>query len=44
MHAQSEPAVEWLRAQVDELLASGFLTDALRDAGQAPGLAAVSEQ
>ena len=37
-----EPAVQWLRELVDELLKSGFVADALRDAGQDPGLAAVS--
>ena len=37
-----EPAVQWLRELVDELLQSGFVADALRDAGQEPGLAAVS--
>lgn len=41
---RSEPAVEWLRGLVDELLASGFVADALRDAGQDPGLAVVSGQ
>ena len=39
-----EAAVAWLRALVDELLASGFVAAALRDAGQDPGLAAVSER
>ena len=40
---RAESSVAWLRALVDELLASGFVTEALRDAGQDPGLAAVSE-
>lgn len=35
-------AVAWLQALVDELLANGFVADALRDAGQDPGLAAIS--
>lgn len=39
---RAEAAVEWLRALVDELLVTGFVTRALRDAGQDPGLAAVS--
>ena len=37
-----EAAVTWLRTLVDELLATGFVAQALRDAGQEPGLAAVS--
>lgn len=37
-----EAAVEWVRSQVDGLLASGFVTQALVDAGQEPGLAAIS--
>lgn len=39
---RAESSVAWLRALVEELLASGFVTEALRDAGQDPGLAAVS--
>ena len=39
---RAEPSVAWLRTLVDELLASGFVAEALRDAGQDPGLAAVS--
>lgn len=37
-------AVAWLRTLVDELLTSGFVAAALRDAGQEPTLAAVSER
>ena len=37
-----EEAVNWLRDLVDELLTSGFVAQALRDADQDPGLAAVS--
>lgn len=40
---RAEASVAWLRTLVDELLASGFVAEALRDAGQDPGLAAVSE-
>jgi polar amino acid transport system substrate-binding protein len=39
---RSEASVAWLRTLVEELLASGFVTEALREAGQDPGLAAVS--
>lgn len=39
-----EDAVTWLRDLVDELLRTGFVGQALRDAGQDPGLAAVSGQ
>ncbi len=35
-------SVAWLRTVVDDLLACGFVTEALRAAGQDPGLAAVS--
>lgn len=35
-------SVAWLRTVVDDLLARGFVTEALRAAGQDPGLAAVS--
>lgn len=35
-------ALAWLDATISELLATGFVTAALRDAGQDPGLAAVS--
>ncbi|PUA79314.1 transporter substrate-binding domain-containing protein [Nocardioides currus] len=39
-----DAAVAWLRALVDELLATGFVAQALEDAGQERGLAAVSER
>ena len=39
---RAESSVTWLSTLVEELLASGFVTEALRDAGQDPGLAAVS--
>jgi polar amino acid transport system substrate-binding protein len=35
-------ALAWLQALVDDLLTSGFVADALREAGQDPGLAAIS--
>ncbi|MEO7626034.1 MAG: transporter substrate-binding domain-containing protein [Nocardioides sp.] len=39
-----ETALAWLDATISELLATGFVADALRDAGQDTGLAAVSGQ
>jgi len=40
---RAESSVAWLCTLVDELVDSGFVTEALRDAGQDPGLAAVNE-
>ena len=39
---RAEASTAWLRARVDELLATGFVAAALRDAGQEPGLAPIS--